>query len=137
MVSKALTKKVKDIVRKELKEELEEKTAVIGLPAVSFNANIPNGNVTASPNFVRLFPNITQANSAKQYNGRMGNEIRLKNLNLKMLVQFVNPGTPTPNESQLGIRVMILKQRDQNSHIGAISDFQGDKLIENGYIVTP
>ena len=135
--SKSFQKKVKEIVRDELKDELEEKTALIGLEASSINANIPSGDVTAVPNFVRLFPNILQANSAKQYNGRSGNEIRLKSLNLKMLLQWVNPATSDTNESSLGVRVMILKQKDQMSHLGAISDFQGTKLIENGLITVP
>ncbi|WP_445779399.1 hypothetical protein [Shewanella sp.] len=135
--SKNFTKQVRSIVQKELKQELEEKTAVIGMKAVSVLPNIPNGNVSASPNFVRLLPFITQANAAKQYNGREGNEIRLKNLNLKMLLQWVNPATQQSDEVGMGIRVMILKQKDENSATGAIENFQGQKLLENGEITVP
>ena len=137
MPSKNFQKQVRQIVQKELKQELEEKTAVIGMKAVSVNSNIPNGNVSASPNFVRLLPFISQSAAAKQYNGREGNEIRLKNLNLKLLLNWVNPATQDSNEIGMGIRVMILKQRDENSATGAISNFQGQKLLENGEITVP
>lgn len=135
--SKNFQKQVRSIVQKELKQELEEKTAVIGLGATPITSNIPTGNVSASPNFVRLFPNITQANSAKQYNGRVGNEIRLKNLNIRVLLQFPAPATLVTNEASLGIRVMILKQKGNEDAIEAISNFQGNKLLENGEVVTP
>jgi hypothetical protein len=135
--SKNFQKQVRSIVLDELKEELEEKTAVIGADATPITSNIPSGNVSASPNFVRLFPFVTQANSAKQYNGRVGNEIRLKNLNIKMLLQFPGPATLITNEASLGVRVMILKQKGTLDANAAIEDFQGDKLLENGAIVTP
>lgn len=135
--SKNFQKQVRSIVQKELTQELEEKTAVIGADATSITSNIPSGNVSASPNFVRLLPFITQANSAKQYNGRVGNEIRLKNLNIKLLLQFPGPATLITNEASLGVRVMILKQKDTNDATAAIENFQGNKLLENGEITVP
>ncbi len=135
--SKSFQKKVKAIVQAELKDELEEKTAVIGSQSTTFSANIANGNVSAVPNFIRLLPNILQTNGLKQYNGRVGNEIRLKSLNLKMLLQFAAPATIITNESCLGVRVMILKQKDEGSAVGAIGNFQGNKLLENGEIAVP
>ncbi len=132
--SKNFQKQVRSIVLDELKEELEEKTAVIGLGATAITSTIPNGNVGGSPNFVRLLPNITQANSAKQYNGRVGNEIRLKSLNVKVLLQFPNPATTITNEASLGVRVMILRQKGSDDAIATIGNFQGDKLLENGEV---
>ena len=71
------TKKVQDIVREELDEEIEDKHALIGGDTRILNSpSIPAGNVSANPNFIRLFPEINQGDG--QYNNRCGNEIRLK-----------------------------------------------------------
>ena len=131
--SKRFEKSVKAIVRDELQEELEEKVGVIGISDVSIDTpSIPNGNVSASANVVRIFPLISQGDG--QYNNRVGNEIRLKHLDIKMLMNFNLPELSTnQNENAgLGVRVMILKQKDQASAAGAVSDFQGNKLLENG-----
>jgi hypothetical protein len=124
---------VKEIVRKELKEELEEKTAVIGVSdATVTTAAIPNGDVTSSGNVVKLFPSITQGTG--QYNDRIGNEIRLKHLDIKMLLNYALPdlSTATNEDTALGVRVMILRQKDDNAAAQAIENFQGNKLLENG-----
>ncbi|WP_445772256.1 hypothetical protein, partial [Rheinheimera sp.] len=131
--SKRFEKSVKAIVREELKEELEEKVAVMGFNDVDIaTPSIPNGNVAASSNVVKLFPAITQGTG--QYNERVGNEIRLKHLDLKMLINYglADLSTSLNENAALGIRVMILRQKDQNSALGAVEDFQGNKLLENG-----
>lgn len=133
MGTKRFDKAVKKIVHEELKEELEEKTAVIGFNDVNIaTPSIPNGNVSSSSNIVKLFPAITQGTG--QYNERVGNEIRLKHLDLKMLINYTLPdlSTSVNENAALGIRVMILRQKDQNSAAGAVEDFQGNKLLENG-----
>jgi len=130
---KRFDKAVKKIVRDELKEELEEKVAVIGFNDVNIaTPSIPNGNVSASSNIVKLFPSITQGTG--QYNDRVGNEIRLKHLDIKMLINYglADLSTSSNEDAALGIRVMILRQKDQNSAAGAVEDFQGNKLLENG-----
>lgn len=126
-------KAVKDIVRKELRNEIEDKVAVIGQTQVDLDTSaIPNGNVSTSSNIIRIFPAITQGD--KQYNSRNGNEIRLKHLDVKMLLNFALPDLSTNQneDSGIGVRVMILKQKDQNSAAGTVFDFQGAKLLENG-----
>jgi hypothetical protein len=130
--SKRFEKNVKQLIREELQDELEDKCAVIGFNDVDLNSAIPNGNVTASPNIVRIFPVISQGDG--QYNERVGNEIRLKHLDIKMLMNFaLSELSTTGNENAaVGIRVMILRQKDQNSAAGAVEDFQGNKLLENG-----
>ena len=130
--SKRFEKSVKELIREELQDELEDKCAVIGFNDVDINPSIPNGNVTASPNIVRIFPVISQGDG--QYNERVGNEIRLKHLDIKMLMNFaLSELSTTGNENAaVGIRVMILRQKDQNSAAGVVSDFQGNKLLENG-----
>jgi hypothetical protein len=135
--SKRFEKSVKAIVRDELQEELEDKVAVIGISDVDLDTpSIPNGNVSASSNVVRIFPLIAQGDG--QYNQRVGNEIRLKHLDIKMLMNFnlAQLSTNENEDSAIGVRVMILKQKDQGSAVGAIEDFQGNKLLENGLVPT-
>lgn len=128
------TKKVTEIVRKELTQELEEKVAVIGATDVSvMTPAIPTGNVFGSSNFPLIFPTINQG--LGQYNERVGNEIRLKSIDLKMLLHFKTLGSEFPENSSLGVRVMILKQKDEASYVGAMENFQGNKLLENGNVI--
>ena len=133
---KNFERKVKQIVRNEAVIG-ERKTAVIGLTDEAVDTpNIPNGDVSASSNFVKIMPTISQG--TRQYNNRVGNEIRLKSLDIKMLMNLkdANASVQNSTDSSLGIRVMILRQKDQNSE-GVIYDFQGNKLLENGVIGTP
>lgn len=131
--NKTLDKKVKNIVKTELQNELEDKVAVIGLNDIAIPSPIiPNGNVTASANIVRIFPLISQGDG--QYNERVGNEIRLKYLDIKMLLNYAlaDNSVSSNEDAEVGVRVMILKQKDQMSVPGAVADFQGNKLLENG-----
>ena len=133
---KNFEKKVKQIVRNESVIG-ERKTAVIGLTDENVDTpNIPNGDVSSSSNFIKIMPDITQG--TRQYNNRVGNEIRLKSLDIKILMNLsaTNASVTNATDSALGIRVMILRQKDQNSQ-GVIFDFQGNKLLENGVIGTP
>ena len=138
MRGKNFAKKVKEIVREEIQDETENKVAVIGLTDTDVQtASIPTGDVAASANFIKIMPLIQQGTA--QYNNRVGNEIRLKSLDIKMLLNTANSqaSTQTLADAGLGVRVMILRQKDQNSQLGVISDFQGDKLLENGAIISP
>lgn len=129
-------KKVKEIVREELQEELEEKVAVIGATDVSIQTPaIPDGNVFGSSNFIQIFPSIAQG--LGQYNERIGNEIRLKDIDIKMLLHYKNVGVSNFENASIGVRVMILRQKDQGSVAGLLEDFQGNKLLENGAVISP
>jgi len=131
--SKTQTRAIKQIVKEELQNELEDKVGVIGLNDVDIpTPSIPNGNVAASANIVRIFPLIDQGDG--QYNERIGNEIRLKHLDIKMLLNYAlaNNSTGDNEDAEVGVRVMILKQKDQQSAAGVVTDFQGNKLLENG-----
>lgn len=133
--SKSFHKKVQEIVREELDEEIENKVAVVGAMQQPFTAAIPVGNVLASTNFIKLLPLIDQSDG--QYNSRIGNEINLKSLDIKMLLQYRDgAGEDDYKDQSLGIRIMILRQRDDNTQEGALSNFQGNKLLENGAVVT-
>lgn len=135
--SKATAKMVKKIVREELKDELEEKVAVIGFANEQVDTpGIPHGNVSASSNFAPLFPLITKGGS--KYNQRIGNEIRLKHLDLEMLLAYVDQTEGGNYRDQaIGMRVMILRQKDDNDYQAFKNDAQTDKLLQNGSIVTP
>jgi len=134
--SATFAKKVKEIVRDEIAEEAENKVAVLGLTNTPINtAAIPHGDVSSSTNFVKLMPLIQQG--LGQYNNRVGNEIRLKSLDIKMLLNFDRAFIGSIENSSVGVRVMILRQKDQNSQTGLISDFQGDKLMEHGAVLNP
>lgn len=138
---KNFTKKVQKIVNEELQEELEEKHALIGKDTILLpSPSIPSGNVTANANFQVLLPTIAQG--LGQYNNRIGNEIRLKHVDIMMLIQWARAVEEAPDvydwrDTSLGVRVMILKQKDNNDSTGARSNFHGDKLLENGNLVTP
>lgn len=138
---KNLEKKVKDWVKDELQEELEEKHALIGKDTrIIPSPSIPSGNVSVNENFMRIFPDIFQGPG--QYNNRIGNEIRLKHVDISMLLAWnravdLNPDSLDYSDSALGIRVMILKQKDNEASAGALNNFQGDKLLENGNLITP
>lgn len=132
---KNFNKKVQQIVREELQDELENKVAVVGAMQQPFTAAIPVGDVLSSTNFIKLLPLIQQGDG--QYNSRVGNEIRLKSLDIKMLLQYRDgAGEDDYKDQSLGIRVMILRQKDDNTQEGALGNFQGDKLLENGAVVT-
>lgn len=136
--SKRFEKSVKAIVREEIAEEAENKVAVIGLTdSLVDTAFIPTGDVAASSNFIKLMPLIQQGTG--QYNKRIGNEIRLKSLDIKMLINMAlaQASSTLIENAGIGVRVMILRQKDQNSQLGIISDFQGNKLLENGAIIAP
>jgi len=136
--SKRFEKSVKAIVREEIATESENKIAVIGFNDTDVDtAAIPNGDVAASTNFIKLMPLISQGTA--QYNQRVGNEIRLKSLDIKMLINLaLADGTVSSNTNAgIGVRVMILRQKDKNSQTGLIEDFQGNKLLEQGAILTP
>lgn len=136
-MSKAMERKVRSIVKDEQQEELEDKVAVIGFNQEAIDtAAIPTGNVAASSNFIKILPNITQG--LGQYNNRVGNEVRLKEIDIKMLLQYrEGDSTTTTNyvDQTVGVRVMILRQKDNNDQIGFIGDAQTDKLLENGSII--
>lgn len=128
-------KKVKAIVHEELQEELEEKHGLIGESNTRITtATIPFGNVAGFTNFIDIFPPITQGDG--QYNQRVGNEIRLKHIDITMLLQYAaGDDFPAPvdyQDASIGVRVMLLRQKDANSFANAKENLQGNKLLENG-----
>ena len=132
-------KKVKQVVREELQEELENKVAVIGLDNESIDTSaIPSGIVSSASNFIQLLPSIGQGTG--QYNERIGNEIRLRSLDIKMLLQYKRMVEDDPlavEDSNVGVRVMILRQKENNDFVQFYNQANTDNLLENGAITTP
>lgn len=132
--SKRFERSVKQIVQKELTQELEEKVAVIGFGNEPIDTPaIPSGNVATKSNFAPLFPLITQGDG--KYNERIGNEIRLKHLDLEMLLAYVTQtGENNFVDQSIGVRVMILRQKDMNDYQAFKDDAQTDKLLQSSGI---
>lgn len=140
---KSFEKKVKDIVIKEMKDELEEKKALISYDNNTLNANIPSGNVTSSFNYMRLLGPIDQISYSNttgdqgQYNMRVGDEITLKSLAIKGFVSMNDLTLAQQQNCRVGVRVMILRQRDENTSLGFVTNAHADKLLENGDLAVP
>jgi len=137
--SVSFAKKVKAVVREELQEELESKVAVIGLDNESVDTSaIPSGDVSSKSNFIQLLPTISQGTG--QYNERVGNEIRLRSIDIKMLLQYKRMVEDDPialQDSNIGVRVMILKQKEHNDFVDFLDNAATNDLLENGAIVEP
>jgi len=90
--NKRFEKSVKEIVLKELTEELEEKHAITEYSNVPLLPAIPSGVVlNGQGNFFKLMPQIFQSTSGSAgsaYNERVGNEINLKELEINGFLNF-------------------------------------------------
>ena len=140
---KNFDKRVKEIVLKELKDELEEKKSLVSYDNTTLNSNIPSGNVASSFNYMRLLGPIDQISFSNttgdegQYNMRIGDEICLKHVDIKGFVSMNDLTKDNQINCRLGVRVMILKQKDENTDIGFISNSHANLLLENGDLATP
>lgn len=109
---------VKKIVRKELSDEIEEKHAITQFENIALRAAIPSGVViNGGGNFFKLMPEITQSTTGAAgtaYNERIGNEINMKELDIRGYLTYNGAIANTVTESKLAVRVMILRARDVN-----------------------
>lgn len=141
--AKRFEKNVKEIVRNELKEEIEEKHALVSYDNNSLNANIPSGDVQSSMNYMRLLGPIDQISYAQTaqdqggYNMRIGDEIMLKSVKIKGFVSFADLTINQQINARVGVRVMILRQRDENTDVGFVENSHADKLLANGELAVP
>ncbi|PAT00931.1 hypothetical protein CI105_09290 [Candidatus Izimaplasma bacterium ZiA1] len=128
---------------KEMKEELEEKKALISYDNTTLNANIPSGDVQSSFNYMRLLGPIDQVSYSQaaqdqgQYNFRIGDEISLKGLDIKGFVSMNDLTLAQQQNCRVGVRVMILRQKDENTDIGFVTNSHANQLLENGDLATP
>ena len=140
--TKRFEKSVKDIVHKELTNELEEKHAITEYSNVPILPLIPSGSViNGGGNFFKLMPEIfqsTEGGAGSAYNERIGNEITLKELEINGFLNFgpaVVPGVDYKN-AKLAVRVMVLRAKDINDTQILFDNMPTDALIRFGQQLT-
>lgn len=129
---------VKEIVRTELKRELEEKHAITEYSNVPILPSIPSGIVlNGQGNFFKLMPEIFQSTTGaagSAYNERVGNEINLKELEINGFLNF-GPAAITGvdyKNAKLAVRVMILRAKEVNDQELLFDNMPTDGLIRFG-----
>lgn len=129
---------IRKIVQEELAEELEEKRAIQQYEGNDVNVVIPSGNIgSATNNFFDLLPPITQvANSRADtgapggaYGFRIGDEINLKKVKIRGMVYMTDLTSAQQENTRVGVRVMILKQKDKDSYAGFRADAHTNRLL--------
>lgn len=109
-------KKIKAIVKTEMKKDLEDKEAYSASNATFFNSGIDS-----SADMIRVFPNITKGTNE---NNRIGNEIMGKSLHIKGFLRFLpQPASGSVNVgkwSNVGIRLMILSLKPAPNYDSAV-----------------
>ena len=137
-MSKKMTKQVETIVEKALAEELEEKRAISQYQAKSIESVIASGNVlTNQTNYFDLLAPITQVANSRSLSGapggaygfRIGDEINLKKVIIKGYCYLPDLTAANQGNTQIGVRVMILKQKDKDSYGGFRADSHANKLL--------
>ncbi len=141
--SKRFEKSVKDIVLKELKEEIEEKHAICEYQNIAIDRAIPSGVVVnadqigSTGNFYKILPEIEQSatgEAGRAYNTRIGNEIQLKEIDLHGFLSHTDDATSDislPN-SRLAVRVMILRAKEINDGEVLFDNMPTDTLLRFG-----
>lgn len=136
--TKRFEKSVKEIVAKELKEELEEKHAITEYADVFINRAIPSGVVlNGSGNFFKILPEIDQSptgEAGRAYNTRIGNEICLKEIDIRGHISYANSNTGQNvyQNGKLAVRVMILRAKAINDQELLFDEMPTDTLIRFG-----
>ncbi len=133
-----LDKKVKDIVKKELEEEIEEKHAITEYESVFMNRNIPTGVVlNGQGNFFKILPEIDQSvtgEAGRSYNTRIGNEIILKHIDLNGYLSYANSNAAQTDfeNAKLAVRVMILRSKAINDQELLFDNMPTDTILRFG-----
>ncbi len=136
--SKRFEKSVKEIVHKELSEELEEKHAITDYNAIDLKRAIPSGIVlNGQGNFFQILPEIDQSltgAAGRSYNTRIGNEINLKHIDITGCFNYKNSNASLTQyeNAKIAVRVMILRAKEVND-VGLLFDnMPTDTLIRFG-----
>ncbi len=136
--SKRFEKSVKDIVQKELKDEIEEKHAITEYESIFMKSAIPVGLVlNGQGNYFKILPEIDQSvagEAGKAYNTRIGNEINLKSIDLNGYISYANSNAAQTvyENAKLAVRVMILRAKDSNDQELVFDDMPSDTLLRFG-----
>ena len=136
--TKRFEKNVKAIVQQELKEEIEEKHALIDYSDVDIKRAIPSGVVlNAQGNFFKLMPPVSQSTSGeagRAYNTRIGNEINLKSINITGMLNYANSNAAQTDyqNAKIAVRIMILRAKEINDVETLFDNMPTDTLIRFG-----
>lgn len=136
--TKRFEKSVKEIVRMELEDEIEEKLAIQEYPNTVPQREIPSGNVATSTNVFKLLPPINQSitgDAGAKYNMRVGNEIRLKSIDVDGFINYRYPEVDVAfgyQDAKIAVRVMIVRAKQYNDVAKAFADMPTNVLIRNG-----
>lgn len=129
-----LDRKVQEIVRKQIAQEVEEKHSIVDYVR-TVNPAIVGGNVTSNPNFFQLMPEISQSVSGqagKAYNTRIGNEINLKEIEVNGFINYANERALDNTNAKLAVRIMILRAKEINDQENLFLNMPTDSLIRFG-----
>lgn len=135
---KTFVKNVQEIVRKEIREELEEKHAITEYADVLINKDIPSGAViNGDGNFFKILPEIDQSptgEAGRAYNTRIGNEINLKEIDItgQLSYAYSSTGLSSVQNAKLACRVMILRAKAINDQELLFDEMPTDTLIRFG-----
>ncbi len=136
--SKRFEKNVKEIVREELKDELEEKQAIVQYDNIPIIREIPSGLVfNGQGNFFQILPVINQSTTGeagRAYGERIGNEISLKHIQLRYFLNYAQADALEirPQDHKIAVRVMILRCKQYNDVAKAFDDMPTNKLLRFG-----
>lgn len=137
--TKRFEKSVKDIVKKELSEELEEKHAITEYSSVLINRNIPSGVVlNGQGNFFKILPEISQSTTGgagRAYNERIGNEINLKSISINGILNYADANVTQIDlpDQKIALRVMILRAKEVNDQELLFDNMPTDSLLRFGF----
>lgn len=135
---KSLEKNIRKVVQEELAEELEEKRAISQYENAEIATVIASGDVTLNQtNFFDLLAPITQVGNSRAdtgspdgaYGMRVGDEINIKKVKIKGFVYLSDLTSASAENTRIGVRVMILKQKDKESYAGFRADAHTNKLL--------
>lgn len=130
--TKRFERAVKAIVRDEIDEAQEDKTAYQEYLQSRLDRNIPSGAVANGANVFKILPPISQGDS--RFNERVGSSLRLKEIDIQgFLHYFPNFATDVlPADKKLAVRVMILKCKEYGAVDKAFANLPTDKLLIGG-----
>ena len=131
-------KEIRELVRKELSDELEEKNAITQYDNIPIQHDIPSGVVlNGQGNFFKLLPQIFQSSlggAGSAYNERVGNEITLKELDIHGFLNYtaIPNVIASPQNIKLAVRVMILRAKDINDQETLFDNMPTGALLRFG-----
>ncbi len=135
---KNFDKSVREIVQKELADEIEEKHAITEYVNTSIKKNIPSGVVlNGQGNFFKILPEIEQSatgEAGRAYNTRIGNEIILKSIDLTGALNYAASNASQTNyeDAKIAVRVMILRAKEVSDVELLFDNMPTDTLITFG-----